>query len=294
MAENSKIQWTRHTFNPWVGCAKVHTGCLHCYAEEMMANRYKRVAWGPGGTRSKTKTWGDPIKWDRESSREGEKAKVFCASLADVFEQRPDLVEWRRELFELIDKTQNLHWLLLTKRPENVPNMWHTKAMWATDQSGKYHHKGGRTELSRREFRRDNVWIGTSISDQFTADRWGRSLLQCRPFARFLFLSLEPMVGAVDLNPLLASGKIDWVIIGGESKQGKEPARPFDMRWVEQVLQACAMHGVPCFVKQFGSNVIGMDGRPHRFTDSHGGDWNEWPDFARVRECPEERVTACA
>ena len=289
MAENTKIQWTRHTMNPWVGCAKVHTGCLHCYAEEMMQNRYGRVEWGPGGTRSKTKTpWLDALKWDRQASEEGEKRKVFCASLADVFELRPDLSEWRRELFELIDKTQSLHWLLLTKRPQNVASMWHSKAVWGTDQHGRYRHIGGETQLTRREFRRENVWIGTSISDQFTADRWGRALLRCRPFAKYLFLSLEPQIGQVNLDRLLETGLIDWVIVGGESKQGKEPARPFNPRWAEVALQSCAMFGVPCFIKQFGSNPVDDEGRSIKLQDSHGGDWDEWTEQYRVRECPEQ------
>jgi len=279
MAENSKIQWTDHTFNPWVGCEKVHTGCKFCYAEEMMDHRYHRVKWGPGGTRSKTKTWNDPPRWQREAEASGHRAKVFCASLADIFEKRPELQEWRRELFQLIDKTPSLDYLMLTKRPENVPDMWYSQ-----EQGGF-----GKTELTRREFRRRNVWIGTSISDQDTADIWGQRLIRhCRPFARFLFLSLEPQIGPVDLDQLLSTGEIDWVIVGGESKQGKGEPRKFDIAWVEQALQSCALFGVPCFVKQFGSRVV-WNGEPWHCDDSHGGNWEEWPEQFRVRECPEKR-----
>src|SRR5437764_1276645 len=114
-----------------MGCAKVAEGCLNCYAETMMDTRYGRVEWGPHGTRARTKTWGQPVKWDREASQAGERRKVFCASLADVFEDfRPTkddsafgsdpLSAWRSDLFRLIDQCPNLDFLLLTKRPENI------------------------------------------------------------------------------------------------------------------------------------------------------------------------------
>ena len=66
MAENSKIEWTDHTFNPWVGCTKVGPGCDHCYAEARMDTRLHRVSWGPGQPRQRTKTWGDPVKWNKQ------------------------------------------------------------------------------------------------------------------------------------------------------------------------------------------------------------------------------------
>lgn len=275
MAENSSIQWTDHTFNPWIGCAKVHTGCLACYAEDLMANRYKRVEWGPQGTRVRTKTWDDPVRWNKEAERTGKRFKVFCASLADVFEDRADLVEWRRDLFRLIDQCQHLDFLLLTKRPENVPNMWYTK-----EQGGM-----GQTMLTRKPFRRDNVWLGTSISDQETADKWGKQLVNNRAYARVLFFSMEPQIGPVDLGPLLALGKIDWVIVGGESKQGKHDPRVFDIDWAEAAVHQCCLHGVPCFVKQLGSEVR-HNGIPVSFKDKHAGEIDKWPAAVRVREFP--------
>ena len=124
MAENTKIQWCHHTWNPWIGCTKVNEGCQNCYAENLMDTRYHRVQWGPNGTRSRTKTWRDPLKWNRAAKQAGEKRKVFCASLADVFEDRPELVPWRSEMFDVIDQCQNLYFLLLTKRPENIQRLW--------------------------------------------------------------------------------------------------------------------------------------------------------------------------
>jgi protein gp37 len=262
MAENTKIQWTDHTFNPWIGCAKVNEGCANCYAENLMANRYHRVVWGPSGTRSKTKTWRDPVRWNSEAGAAGEFRKVFCASLADVFEDREELVPWRKELFQLIDFCKNLTWLLLTKRPENIRRMWPDN------------------------MRRENVWLGTSIANQKNADEWIDRLLASRRLTPCLFLSLEPQVGSVRLTPWLDPAPlIDWVIVGGESNQGS-PARPFHFEWAETVVMECMDAMVPCFVKQMGSNPYRYRS-PWRLKDGHGGDMAEWPHEIRVRACPE-------
>lgn len=108
--ENSKIQWTHHTFNPWLGCAKVHTGCQYCYAETIVDHRFGRARWGRAGTRSRTSQtyWRRPLTWNRQATANGQRQRVFCASLADVFEDRPELVAWRQALFELIDTTPQL------------------------------------------------------------------------------------------------------------------------------------------------------------------------------------------
>lgn len=302
MAEKTKIQWCDHTFNPWVGCAKVHTGCKFCYAEALMDTRYGRVEWGPEGTRSLTKTWHDPVLWNREAEAAGERRKVFCASLADIFEdfkgavtdsQRRPLflnphanwagsnITWHRmvvpdgegrpltlddlrcRLFYLIDRCPHLNFLLLTKRPENVQRMW----------------------PDRRK--RDNVWLGTSISDQPTANTWVDRLLPCRHLAGMLFLSCEPQIGPIDLNRWLSPEPlIDWVIVGGESKQGHGEPRPFSLQWAEQTIQDCAIAAVPCFLKQFGSVPFSHGQRLH-LKDKHGGDMNEWPEELRIRQCPE-------
>ena len=125
MAENSKIEWTDHTFNPWMGCMKVGPGCDGCYAENLMDHRYGRVRWGAGEPRVRTSTanWRKPVQWNRDASgRDGDRPFVFCASLADVFDNEVDPL-WRADLFALIDATPNLVWLLLTKRIGNVMKM---------------------------------------------------------------------------------------------------------------------------------------------------------------------------
>jgi hypothetical protein len=116
MGEQSKIEWTDHTFNPWIGCTKVSPACDNCYAEAMMDKRYGRVTWGAGEDRQKTSpsNWKLPYKWDRQAMASGTRPFVFCASLADVFDNEVDPL-WRRQLFALIDDTPSLIWLLLTK-----------------------------------------------------------------------------------------------------------------------------------------------------------------------------------
>jgi hypothetical protein len=114
MSANSKIEWTDHTFNPWIGCTKVSPGCDHCYAERREDLRLHRVQWGPGQPRHRTKTWGDPVRWNKrpfyecrecgwrgETDSGPELQRVFCASLADVFDNEVDPA-WRADLFDLI------------------------------------------------------------------------------------------------------------------------------------------------------------------------------------------------
>jgi protein gp37 len=240
MAENSKIEWTDHTFNPWIGCTKVSPACKNCYAERDMDHRYGRVAWGPGGTRVLTgsENWAKPVRWDREAKEKGVRHRVFCASLADVFEdwQGPILNSkgergvidcnggwWftngpvsncyeltmdvvRQRLFALIDATPNLDWLLLTKRPENIRKMWLAQ-----------HLDGGTTGRIRElmdesesqdvhPYFRRNVWLGTSVENQEYADERIPELLKCRDLSPVLFLSCEPLLGPVDLTFIDSQG----------------------------------------------------------------------------------------
>ena len=123
MAENSGIEWTHHTFNPWIGCTKVSAACDHCYAEAW-DKRFGGERWGPHAPRTRTKTWGNPVKWNRQAEEQGKRFRVFCASLADVFDNHRSIdPAWRRELWLLIESTPHLDWLLLTKRPQNIAKM---------------------------------------------------------------------------------------------------------------------------------------------------------------------------
>jgi protein gp37 len=189
MGEQTKIEWTDHTFNPWIGCQKVSPGCDHCYAEAMMDHRYHRVEWGPHGEGQRTSetNWKLPHRWAKQAN--GNRPRVFCALLANVFDNKAPK-EWRSDLFSLIRDTPALDWLLLTKRPENIARML------PSDWRDGY----------------DNVWLGSTAEDQQHFDRrW--KLLHTIP-ARVRFISYEPALGPLRLP---RQDLPDWVICGGES-----------------------------------------------------------------------------
>ncbi len=193
MAENSKIEWCEHTFNPWEGCQKVGPGCDHCYAEARNARFGGGTAtnWGVGAPRRRTSAanWRKPLAWNAEAGRTGIRPRVFCASLADVFDNEVDPA-WRVDLFELIRVTPNLDWLLLTKRIGNAGSM--------IDRDGALAGNGTR-------YLPDNVWLGATVVNQAEADRDIPKLLALKEShgARRVFLSMEPLLGAVNIEPWL-------------------------------------------------------------------------------------------
>ena len=230
MGEKTAISWTHHTFNPWIGCAHVSPGCEHCYAETLMDQRYKRVKWGPGGTRVRTTPgyWREPLTWAREAAAAGERRRVFCASLADIFEDNDRILpEWRRDLWDLIEHTPELDWMLLTKRPENVermvPSAWTGYDAWPAW-----------------------AWLGTSVEDQRRANE-RIPLLAASP-SHVRFLSCEPLLGPVVLERDWLT-ELDLVIVGGESGDG---ARPMRSTWARGLRDLCARADVPFHFKQWG------------------------------------------
>lgn len=264
MAENSKIEWTDHTFNPWIGCTKVSAACDHCYAETWDARGMQGLPsrWGPHADRTRTSAtnWRLPRRWNADAAKAGKRARVFCASLADVFDNHKSILpEWRRDLWATIAATPHLDWLLLTKRPQNAPRYLprdHLETM-------------------------PNIWLGTTVEDQTEADR-RIPLLLAIP-AKVRFLSVEPMLGPVDLyrwcgvhnhpdnqtndprtlgaiNAVIAAARaqfraehgntgINWVICGGES--GKS-ARPMHPDWARGLRDQCQAADVPFLFKQWG------------------------------------------
>lgn len=223
MGQLSTIEWTDHTFNPWWGCTKVSPGCAHCYAETWSA-RYGHKIWGPRASRRifGEQHWNEPLKWNRKATLRGRRERVFCASMADVFEDNLSIDLERVKLWALIEETPMLDWLLLTKRPENMVRF----APW-------------------REIWPPNVWAMTSVENQEQAEKRIPFLTQVPAVVRGL--SVEPLIGAVDLAPWLDS--IHWVIVGGES--GRE-SRPMNPAWVSDVRDQCATADVPFFFKQWG------------------------------------------
>jgi protein gp37 len=265
MAENSKIEWCDHTFNPWRGCTKVSPGCANCYAETL-SHRNPAVLgeWGKGKPRvlASEAMWREPLKWEKAQAAHqsfmngtAERPRVFCASLADWLDDEVP-IEWLARLMELVMLTPNLDWLLLTKRPEN----WQRRIMDALAEvegiKGDWPDRDPetRTGTMLNDWLGDNapanVWIGTSVEDQARAEERIPHLLNIP--ARVRFLSCEPLLGAVDLlNMPLApnSERIHWVICGGESGPH---ARPMHPDWARRLRDQCQAASVPFLFKQWG------------------------------------------
>lgn len=244
MGETTQIGWTDHTFNPWVGCTKVSEACRNCYAESW-AKRSGLVKWGENAARRRTSTanWKQPLKWNRDAMLAGVRRRVFCASLADVFEDRDELIPWREDLFSLIHDTPHLDWLLLTKRPENILQL-------------------------RNGFYSPNLWLGTTVESENHTERID-ALVQCGFMAAVLFLSCEPLFSSINLDSWLCScptkcdetggsiictenGSVDWVIAGGESGPKH---RPLNVDHVRSLRDQCLQAGVPFFFKQHGGRT---------------------------------------
>ena len=237
MAENSKIEWTDHTLNLWWGCAKVHIGCKNCYAETL-SKRWGNDVWGEDKSRKRIRSaFPDLKKYQQQAAKANKLVKVFCGSMMDIFENEKPLSNptihdegWeiahtstlRHKLFEEIQqgKYDNLIFLFLTKRPCNIPHGSAPK----------------------------NVWFGTSISNQITADVEGEHIRH-KKLNYNLFLSIEPLVGPI--NSLNLDG-IKWVIVGGESGH---KARPMHPDWVRSIRNQCKEANVPFFFKQWGEWV---------------------------------------
>lgn len=315
MAENSNIEWTDHTFNPWIGCTKVSPGCDNCYAAVSTPSRAMKVLWGVGEERhlAASSTWKQPVKWDRAHGEffasHGRRQRVFCASLADVFDNEVSSL-WRAQLFALIAATPNLDWLLLTKRVGNAKEMIQ-EAMELIDVNAFY--------PVVKAWPWSNVWLGATIINQEEADRDIPKLLGVPAAKRFL--SMEPLLGPVDLWPTLIPHMhkgidrhaLDWVIVGGESRSG---ARPMHPGWAKSLRDQCAAADVPFLFKQwgeYGTKAMRMtDGQPvfRQFDsfqqwvnkaqtwinggiclDRHGTELKNGADMARARDSDAFPVT---
>lgn len=306
MAENTKIEWASHTFNAWIGCTKVSPACDNCYAEAHDKRFEGGVHWGAHAPRRKTSAanWKKPLKWQKDAAARGVRERVFCASLADVFDNHKSIEpEWREELWALIRATPNLDWLLLTKRPMNVkrflPDDW---------DGGQGNLFGGYP----------NVWIGTTVENQEEAVKRIPHLLQIQCAGRFL--SCEPLLGCVELDDMqLGEGSIncfkyvsweelvdewrdtsedwedefeehfcisikdatgafqhgiDWVICGGENHAEFRHTSP---HWVSYLRDQCKAAGVPFLFKQWGGRNRHDINRKGRYVDGILSD--EYPIF---------------
>lgn len=221
MAENSKIEWTDHTQNFWVGCEKVSPACDYCYAEAWAKRAGRGELWL--GTRERTKDWSKPRKWNESAAKARVRFKVFTNSLADFFDNQAD-PQWRAEAWKVINNTPHLDWLILTKRPQNI------KKMLPDDWGVGY----------------SNVWLGTTAESQTEYDRRRLHLLSVP--ARVHFFSVEPMLTPVIRDSVNEAGKSVWYICGGEDYE--RDGRPFDLQWARDLRDSCKRDGVPFFMKQ--------------------------------------------
>jgi len=316
MSENTKIQWADHTFNPWIGCAKVSPGCAHCYAETLMDTRWGKVKWGKGQPRLRTSAvnWKQPLKWNKnplcvdcgtpfrdtgvaidcECGQIGaigkvRRPRVFCSSLADWLDDEVP-IEWLAELLRLIHDTPNLDWLLLTKRLENWDKRMREVRNYGLHPAGEFSVNAPAGALAAMWLQGNspaNVWLGTSVEDQQRADERIPKLLRIP--ARVRFLSVEPLLGPVTIAqhpPSVAAPGLDWAIIGGESGQ---VARPCDVSWVRSLVEQCRAAGVAPFVKQLGS-VSKSHGFDNHHADKKGGNPEEWSADLRLREFPAQTL----
>lgn len=297
MGESTKISWCHATFNPWRGCSHAvfppghpragepHPGCLNCYAEFLVCDMFKmggvKGEWGPGAPRTVAKDsgWAEPLKWARAAAEAGERRRVFFSLGDPLDEEAPKDAQAR--LWQLIRETAapgypgaeedledprevgyptqsppppgGLDWLLLTKRP------------W-------------RWEVIPEDVR-PLVWLGTSVSDQPTADVWLSALMKARGF-RLLFCSYEPALGPVDFAPWLSGwtgrgsglpsplasalealpdlGRLSWLIWGGESGANR---RPGEVSWGQAAADQCAAADVAFYAKQDTVFRAGQQGR---------------------------------
>ena len=358
MGQNTKIQWTDHTFNPWRGCTKVSPGCANCYAETLSKRNPKLLGeWGPGRPRvlASDEMWRELERWNNYltcdcgtvrvsiavSRLEPEpcpvcrsayrRPRVFCASLADWLDDADVVIDKGKEteridlagvgaladLLDLIRRTPNLDWLLLTKRPEN----WRTRLTQAylslnrgpISEAGTWAWLGD--WLGARKIP-ENVWLGVSAENQEYWDERVPVLLSIP--AKVRFVSVEPMLGPINMGLLTTSREpicdkegavidyrlhselVSWVIFGGESGP---KARPCNADWIRDGVRQCREAGVAAFVKQLGERTI--DTPPGKdppwmaskvvwtrgWKDRKGGDPAEWPEDLRVREFPAQLPT---
>ena len=226
MAENSKIEWTHHTMNFWVGCTALSPACDHCYAEAWAKRTGHPELWQGERRRTTGENWQKPLKWDRRCAALGIRERVFTNSLADFLDnQVPG--RWRDDAWHRIDQCRNMDWMILSKRPENGPKMLPGLAIGAPEWGDGW----------------SNVWMGTTVEDRARKRRI--DALRAIP-AKVRFLSIEPLIedlGELDLT------SIDLVIVGGESGPH---ARPMHPGWARSIRDQCAAASVPFHFKQNG------------------------------------------
>ena len=287
---STKIEWTDETWNPVVGCQKVSEGCQNCYAEKMARRlacmgkkKYMPVVhWVNDGQPSH---WTGAIQTDEAAllvpQRWKNPRRVFVVSMGDLFYESVPF-EFIDQVFAIMALCPQHTFQVLTKRPERMREYLTTPMrleeiyLWWNSYSG--------TSPEAQGWPLPNVWLGVTAENQEQADKRIPVLLSTPAAKRFV--SIEPMLGPVDLHNLgwgphggavawqnKEGRKLDWVIIGGESGPG---ARPMQADWARSVRDQCQAAGVPFLFKQWGGVNKKKAGR---LLD--GRTWDEFPDDQR-------------
>jgi protein gp37 len=268
MGEITSISWTDHTWNPWIGCTKVSPGCTNCYADRQNKRYGWTRGWGNGQERHITaaSNWNEPSRWAKKARAAGRREKVFCASLADVFDHEAP-ISARQSLWQIIKSTSDiLDWQLVTKRPHRISPVMREDG------------------LDPDYFLSNRVWLITSTENQEWFDKRVPEVLKIPAVVHGI--SAEPLLGAIDARKYLRpnpcpvcngfpsipvpneeggykpcptcllskngqgyTNSLDWVIVGGESQSG---ARPMHPDWPRSLRGQCLEAGVPLFFKQWG------------------------------------------
>lgn len=316
MGRTTGISWTDATWNPIRGCSRVSEGCRNCYAESVAARfsgaglpyeGLTRDGKWTGEVRVVERHFLDPLRWEKPR-------RIFVNSMSDLF--HPNVTdETIDRVFAVMALAPRHTFQVLTKRPErmrkyladtrrNIP-VYNAATKITGGDFSKFPGDMANTRSSGGSWwPLPNVWLGVSVEDQATADARVPLLLQTPAAVRFI--SYEPALGPVDFTHAVhngecgsracAKGRVDQIIVGGESGPG---ARPCDVAWIRSTRDQCKAAGVACFVKQLGARPVGLpvpnDGRAvwrdghfdGRLRDGHGADPAEWPEDLRVQQFPE-------
>ena len=259
----SKIEWTDATWNVAIGCTKVSPGCKFCYMMRDMGGRFKKDVNGTV-TRTSKQTFNQPLKWQKKgiTSGDGSPLKVFTSSLTDVWHESIDT--YRNEIWDIIEQCPDLIFQVLTKRAERIADHIPSCGL-------PY-----------------NVWTGVSVESQ---EQIERAKILCETLGLTTrFLSLEPLIGPVDLSYVFKyyPGKINWVIVGGESgnETGKFSYRKSEYEWYLDIIECCDKYNIPVFLKQVGTHLA----KKWHYQDKHGRDRNEWPAILDRRDFPHQKM----
>lgn len=271
MADKSTISWCDSTHNEWEGCTHASEGCKWCYAEGQADRRLHRTKWGPGGERRQNSPTErvKPDVWQLKAVKGGRQRIVFSASMSDVFEDNPQVVEWRRELFARIDRCTLMDWILLTKRGQNIRRM--APAGWLENWP-------------------EHVWPAVSVCDGASTNQLD-NLIDVP--AKTRCVSIEPLLEEVDFGPWLrlrnpdGTSAITCVFVGGEFGADSTRIRPMHPDWVRNIRDVCYENGVLFHFKQHGSwlhesqfRYLGIS--PLKVKNRR---FRQWPDGSRSYWC---------